>query len=98
MGILPLGISTAPDPLAKDPFADDAAVRAMYDAGGILTHGRLPENKDKQARKNLKPQIPPTCRARDRFRAPGSRSTHSSTRRAATRPAEASPRTSCARR
>ena len=54
MGIMPLGISTAPDPLAKDPFADDAAVRAMYDAGGILTHGRLPENKDKQARKNLK--------------------------------------------
>jgi plastocyanin len=54
MGIMPLGISTAPDPLAKDPFTDEAAVRAMYDAGGILTHGRLPENRDKQARKNLK--------------------------------------------
>ena len=49
MGILPLAwISAVDDPLAKDPFDDDAAVRAMYDEGGILTHGRLPENIDKQ--------------------------------------------------
>jgi plastocyanin len=54
MGIMPLGISTAPDPLAKDPFEDGLAVRAMYDAGGILTHGRLPENRDRKARKNLR--------------------------------------------
>ena len=51
MGILPLAVSTFDDPLAKDPFDDDdaAAVEAMYNAGGILTHGRLPENKDKKA-------------------------------------------------
>ena len=53
MGILPLAYSTASDPLAKDPFDDAAAVQAMYDAGGILTHGRLPENIDTNARKNL---------------------------------------------
>ena len=54
MGILPLAVSTANDPAAKDPFDDDAAVKAMYDAGGILTHGRLPENIDAKANKNLK--------------------------------------------
>ena len=53
MGILPLAVSTASDPAAKDPFEDEAAVRAMYDAGGILTHGRLPENIDKKANKDL---------------------------------------------
>ena len=31
-----------------------AAVKAMYDAGGILTHGRLPENIDAKANKDLK--------------------------------------------
>ena len=54
MGILPLAWSNAADPAAKDPFDDDAAARAMYDAGGILTHGRLPENIDRKARKGLK--------------------------------------------
>ena len=54
MGILPLAYTKANDPAAKDPFDDDAAVQAMYDEGGILTHGRLPENIDKKARKNLK--------------------------------------------
>ena len=54
MGILPLGWSAANDPIAKDPFDDSAAVQKMYDAGGILTHGRLPENIDKKANKNLK--------------------------------------------
>ena len=29
--------------------------KAMYDAGGILTHGRLPENIDTKANKNSKP-------------------------------------------
>jgi plastocyanin len=54
MGILPLAISSANnDPLAKDPFDDDAAVRAMYDEGGILTHTRLPENIDAKADKDL---------------------------------------------
>ena len=42
MGIFPLEVSAADDPAAKDPFDDDAAVKAMYDEGGILTHGRLP--------------------------------------------------------
>ena len=54
MGILPLSVTTYDDPAAKDPFDDDAAVKAMYDEGGILTHGRLPENIDKKARKDLK--------------------------------------------
>jgi plastocyanin len=54
MGILPLAWSNADDPAAKDPFDDAAAVKAMYDQGGILTHGRLPENIDAKANKNLK--------------------------------------------
>ena len=54
MGLFPLEVSTAADPLAKDPFDDAAAVEAMYEQGGILTHGRLPENVDKRAGKDLK--------------------------------------------
>ncbi len=53
MGILPVSYTTASDPVAKDPFDDAAAVQSMYDAGGILTHGRLPENIDSKARKGL---------------------------------------------
>jgi plastocyanin len=54
MGILPLAVSSNNnDPLAKDPFDDDAAVRAMYEEGGVLTHKRLPENVDAKADKNL---------------------------------------------
>ena len=41
------------DPLARDPFDDAAEVKAMVDEGGILTHGRLRENADSKARKNL---------------------------------------------
>ena len=54
MGILPLAIASAGDPAARDPFDDAAAVQAMYDQGGILTHGRLPENIDAKAGKKLK--------------------------------------------
>ena len=54
MGLFPLEVSAVDDPAAKDPFDDDAAVKAMYDEGGILTHGRLRENIDKHANKNLK--------------------------------------------
>jgi plastocyanin len=53
MGILPLAWSKDPDPAARDPFEDAAEVRAMYDTGGILTHGRLKENIDGKARKDL---------------------------------------------
>ena len=54
MGILPLAVSNVNnDPLAKDPFDDAAAVQAMYDQGGILTHTRLQENIDKKADKDL---------------------------------------------
>ncbi|HEX6117176.1 MAG TPA: hypothetical protein VFY99_08750 [Solirubrobacterales bacterium] len=53
MGILPLAVSTADDASARDPFDDDAEVRAMYEKGGILTHGRLPENIDRKANKDL---------------------------------------------
>ncbi len=67
MGILPLAVSpSTDDPLAKDPFDDDAAVRAMHDAGGILTHGRLPENIDAKANKNLKLKDPRKLRAKGR--------------------------------
>jgi plastocyanin len=55
MGILPLAVSSANnDPLAKDPFDDAAAVQAMYDQGGVLTHTRLPENIDAKANKDLR--------------------------------------------
>lgn len=70
MGILPLAVSTADDPAAMDPFDDDAAVRAMYDAGGVLTHGRLPENIDKKANKDLKLPDPRKLASRGR-RVPG---------------------------
>jgi plastocyanin len=66
MGIMPLAFSTAYDPGAKDPFEDEAAVRAMYDGGGILTHGRLPENIDEKARKGLKLPDPRKLRSKGR--------------------------------
>lgn len=53
MGILPLAWSTRPDAAARDPFEDADEVRAMYESGGILTHGRLKENIDAKARKSL---------------------------------------------
>jgi plastocyanin len=64
MGILPLAYSTASDPAARDPFDDEAAVASMYDAGGILTHGRLPENIDAKAKKNLKLPDPRDLRSK----------------------------------
>ncbi|MFL5869530.1 MAG: hypothetical protein ACJ75R_00480 [Solirubrobacterales bacterium] len=66
MGILPVFVAAAGDPAAKDPFNDDAAVRAMYDEGGILTHGRLPENVDKKARKDLKLPDPRKLKSKGR--------------------------------
>ena len=66
MGILPLANAPAGDPAAKDPFDDEAAVAAMYDEGGILTHGRLPENIDAKARKNLKLPDPRDIRSKGR--------------------------------
>ena len=83
---------TADDPLAKDPFDDEAAVQAMYDAGGILTHGRLPENIDTKANKDLK--LPDPRKLRSKGAGPearASRSTASATRSAATRRSAASP-------
>ena len=42
MGILPARLDRRPTTrLARDPFDDAAEVQAMYDEGGILTHGRL---------------------------------------------------------
>ncbi len=64
MGIMPLSVTTVDDPAAKDPFTEDAAVRAMYERGGILTHGRLPENIDSKANKNLKLDDPRKVRSR----------------------------------
>jgi plastocyanin len=66
MGILPLAYTTGNDPAARDPFNDAAAVEAMYDAGGILTHGRLPENIDKKARKNHKLPDPRDVKSKGR--------------------------------
>jgi hypothetical protein len=67
MGILSLGWTPNQDPNAKDPFADAAAVKAMYDEGGALTHGRLPENADTKARKNLKLPDPRKLRSGGRL-------------------------------
>jgi hypothetical protein len=53
MGILPLAVTRISDPAARDPFDQEAEVREMYEKGGILTHGRLPENIDAEANKNL---------------------------------------------
>jgi len=53
MGILPLAIADAGDPRARDPFEDRKAVKKMFEKGGILTHGRLPENIDRPAGKKL---------------------------------------------
>ncbi len=53
MGILPLFVAGAGDPRAKDPFEDRKAVKKMYEKGGTLTHGRLPENIDRPARDKL---------------------------------------------
>lgn len=53
MGILSLGWTPNADPAARDPFVDAAAVRAMYEKGGALTHRRLPENVDTHAREDL---------------------------------------------
>ncbi len=53
MGILSLGWTPNADPNARDPFVDAAAVRSMYREGGALTHRRLPENADTEARDDL---------------------------------------------
>jgi len=63
MGILPLAWSEADDPKARDPFDDSAEVKEMYRDGGILTHGRLQENVDYKARKDLKLPDPRTLRS-----------------------------------
>jgi plastocyanin len=64
MGIMPISVTRVDDPAARDPFVDDAAVRSMYERGGILTHGRLPENIDSKANKNLKLDDPRKVRSR----------------------------------
>jgi plastocyanin len=66
MGIMPVAWGPAGDPAARDPFIDEAAVKAMYDQGGILTHGRLPENIDSKANKNLKLPDPRDLRSKGR--------------------------------
>jgi plastocyanin len=53
MGILPVAVAGAGEPGARDPFKDRKAVKKMFEKGGILTHGRLPENIDRPARKKL---------------------------------------------
>ncbi len=71
MGIMPVAWTKADDPLAKDPFDDDAEVKAMYDEGGTLTHGRLRENIDKKARNNLKLPDPRKLKSQGRMPAAG---------------------------
>jgi plastocyanin len=66
MGIMPLSFTNVYDPAARDPFADEAAVRAMYEQGGIPTHGRLRENIDKRAREGLKLADPRKLRSKGR--------------------------------
>ena len=60
MGILSRSRSArwTDDPLARDPFDDAAAVKAMYDEGGILTHRRLRENIDVASEQEPQPPGP----------------------------------------
>ncbi len=56
MGIMPFAyVNGRGEPNSADPFeaADAEAFQEMVDAGGILTHGRLPENLDDKANKPL---------------------------------------------
>ncbi len=56
MGIVPFAyVEGRGEPNSADPFeaADAEEFQAMVDAGGILTHGRLPENVDDKANKPL---------------------------------------------
>ncbi len=71
MGILPLAVSEADDAAAKDPFDDEAAVAAMYDVGGILTHGRLPENIDSVANTDLGLADPRQLKSNGKVKAAG---------------------------
>jgi plastocyanin len=66
MGIMPLAVTQANDPAARDPFDDAEEVSAMYEQGGILTHGRLPENIDAKAGKNLRLPDPRKLKSRGR--------------------------------
>ena len=71
MGILPLAVANTNDPAARDPFDNDAEVRAMYDAGGILTHGRLPENVDRKANVDLGLADPRKLKSKGKVRKSG---------------------------
>lgn len=56
MGILPFAyVAGRLEPNSADPFdaGDAGAFEAMVDAGGVLTHGRLAENRDDKANKPL---------------------------------------------
>jgi len=71
MGILSMGWTPNADPAARDPFANDAEVRAMYEQGGALTHRRLPENIDTHAREDLRLPDPRKLRAGGRLAGAG---------------------------
>jgi hypothetical protein len=71
MGILPLAVTQADDSAAKDPFDDEAEVAAMYDAGGILTHGRLQENIDAVANTDLGLADPRKLESKGKVKAAG---------------------------
>ena len=85
MGILSLGWTPNADPDARDPFEDAAAVRAMYEQGGALTHRRLPENVDTHAREDLKLPDPRKLPCGGRRPQRASTSTASPSRTAASR-------------
>ncbi len=71
MGIMPLAWSTADDPKALDPFEDAAAFAEVIGRGGVLTHGRLKENIDYKARKNLRLADPRKLKAKGKVPARG---------------------------
>lgn len=71
MGIMPVAWTKADDPTARDPFDDEAEVEAMYDAGGVLTHGRLKENIDTKAGKDLKLPNPKKLKSKGRVKKDG---------------------------
>ena len=92
MGIMPLSITSAADPAARDPFEDAAAVQAMYDEGGSSPTAGCPRTSTPRRARTAICPTRASCAARDAGSRPtGSRSTASSTPRAATRRPETSP-------
>ena len=67
------------DPAAKDPFDDAAAVKAMYDEGGVLTHAGCPRTSTRRPARTSTCRTRASCRAGARCRRRASTSAASAT-------------------